>query len=92
MWLIKFLLSFSEYEKAKEASSNLPPLVCVITGKGPLKEFYMKMIRRKNWKYVEVITPWLEAKDYPIFLGTNLYYNPLLKKQYFPCFTYFCLL
>lgn len=67
--LRKEYLVFTEYEKAKKVSKNLPHLLCAITGKGPLKEFYINIIRRKKWENVEVITPWLEAKDYPVFLG-----------------------
>ncbi|KAL0271304.1 UNVERIFIED_CONTAM: hypothetical protein PYX00_008439 [Menopon gallinae] len=64
------LSALEEYENAKSASEPLPSLICAITGKGPLKEFYSDIIRRKNWKHVTVITPWLEANDYPTFLGS----------------------
>lgn len=50
-------------------SSDYPPLVCVITGKGPLKNYYSQIIRTKRWQHVEVCTPWLEAEDYPKLLG-----------------------
>lgn len=51
---------------------KLPDLICAITGKGPLKEFYKSIIELKNWKHVTVITPWLENEDYPKMLGTKL--------------------
>ncbi|KAK6630867.1 hypothetical protein RUM44_003037 [Polyplax serrata] len=64
------LSALEEYEKAKQTSVGLPELVCAITGKGPLKEFYINIIKRRKWKYVHVVTPWLEAEDYPKFLGS----------------------
>lgn len=44
----------------------------MITGKGPLKEFYLAIIKLKNWKHVTIITPWLENEEYPKMLGTKL--------------------
>jgi beta-1,4-mannosyltransferase len=41
----------------------------VITGKGPLKEHYLSLIEKKQWKNVAVLTPWLENEDYPLLLG-----------------------
>lgn len=61
---------FSEYENACENNDlNLPNLICVITGKGPLKDFYISIVNLKNWKHVKVVTPWLENEDYPTMLG-----------------------
>lgn len=45
-------------------------LICVITGKGPLKEYYKKLISQRNWNYIRVITPWLEPEDYPLILAS----------------------
>lgn len=67
---IIFLLFFIEYENACENRElNLPDLICVITGKGPLKDFYMAIVNLKNWKHVKVKTLWLENEDYPKILG-----------------------
>ncbi|KAL1517577.1 hypothetical protein ABEB36_001321 [Hypothenemus hampei] len=49
---------------------NLPKLLCVITGKGPLKDYYLKKISNQNWQHVKIITPWLEACDYPLMLAS----------------------
>lgn len=49
---------------------RLPNLICFITGKGLLKEYYCQKIAEQNWKYVSVITPWLESKDYPLILAS----------------------
>ncbi|XP_071651528.1 chitobiosyldiphosphodolichol beta-mannosyltransferase-like isoform X2 [Temnothorax longispinosus] len=65
------LNALQEYEDACEASElNLPDLICAITGKGPLKDFYMAIINLKNWKHVTVKTPWLENEDYPKILAS----------------------
>uniref|UniRef100_A0A183C810 Chitobiosyldiphosphodolichol beta-mannosyltransferase n=1 Tax=Globodera pallida TaxID=36090 RepID=A0A183C810_GLOPA len=46
-----------------------PNVVVVITGKGPLKEFYEERIRQFCWNNVRVFTAWLPANDYPAFLA-----------------------
>ncbi|XP_076243537.1 chitobiosyldiphosphodolichol beta-mannosyltransferase isoform X2 [Calliopsis andreniformis] len=62
--------ALQEYENAIVQSCNLPDLICVITGKGPLKEFYMSIIKLKNWKHITIVTPWLESEDYPKMLAS----------------------
>jgi beta-1,4-mannosyltransferase len=61
------------YEKlAREApTGGLPKVMVVITGKGPLKERYMREIDRlqSGWEWVRCIDMWLEAEDYPLLLG-----------------------
>ncbi|XKL63012.1 hypothetical protein PGB90_005376 [Kerria lacca] len=57
-----------DYEKTK--SDNLPNLLCVITGKGPLKQYYQKKILQKSWNKVKIITPWLKSVDYPRLLAS----------------------
>jgi len=60
------LSALDEYEVTRETNqSEYPPLMCVITGKGPLKEYYLEIIKSKQWKHVIVCTPWLQAEDYP---------------------------
>ncbi|XP_046603493.1 chitobiosyldiphosphodolichol beta-mannosyltransferase-like [Neodiprion virginianus] len=49
---------------------GLPDIICFITGKGPLKEFYRAIMDRKNWRHITVITPWLENTDYPKLLAS----------------------
>jgi len=53
---------------------NLPKLLVIITGKGPLKEKYMNEIAelQKQWTWIRCISLWLEAKDYPILLGKSI--------------------
>ncbi|XP_043208107.1 chitobiosyldiphosphodolichol beta-mannosyltransferase-like [Amphibalanus amphitrite] len=65
------LHALQEYESAREEGGHdLPRLVCVITGRGPLKEFYCQLMERKHWNHVEVLTPWLEEDDYPRLLAS----------------------
>jgi len=40
-----------------------------MSGKGPLKEHYMKLIDSRSWSRVKVFTPWLDAADYPKLLA-----------------------
>ena len=59
------------YSKGLEpVYSNLPKLVCVITGKGPTKARYLEEIKNRAWKHIQICTPWLEAEDYPTLLGS----------------------
>lgn len=50
--------------------TRLPFIFCVITGKGPLKSFYLNRIEKAQMQNVTIITPWLEAEDYPLLLGS----------------------
>uniref|UniRef100_A0A2K6QRE2 Chitobiosyldiphosphodolichol beta-mannosyltransferase n=1 Tax=Rhinopithecus roxellana TaxID=61622 RepID=A0A2K6QRE2_RHIRO len=62
--------SWTEFEQLILDGHNLPSLVCVITGKGPLREYYSRLIQQKCFQHVQVCTPWLEAEDYPLLLGS----------------------
>ncbi|PPQ67411.1 hypothetical protein CVT25_005990 [Psilocybe cyanescens] len=64
-------------EELSKAGKNkpgerLPKLLVILTGKGPLRNKYMKEVGelQKSWKWVRCISLWLEAKDYPILLGS----------------------
>lgn len=48
----------------------MPKLICVITGKGPMKQHYVELVKSKNWQHVKVVTPWLEASDYPTMVAS----------------------
>ncbi|XP_046968825.1 chitobiosyldiphosphodolichol beta-mannosyltransferase [Vanessa cardui] len=58
------------YETTFDLVKNLPKLICVITGKGPMKEYYKEQISSRKWQHVTVITPWLEACDYPTMVAS----------------------
>lgn len=53
------------YETTYSLTKVLPRLICVITGKGPMREYYRQLVDSKKWKNVDVVTPWLDASDYP---------------------------
>ncbi|XP_062467958.1 chitobiosyldiphosphodolichol beta-mannosyltransferase isoform X2 [Pezoporus occidentalis] len=40
------------------------------TGKGPLKDYYNGLINKLHFKHIQICTPWLEAEDYPLLLGS----------------------
>lgn len=48
--------------------SRLPDVVCVVTGKGPLKDHYLSQVPK--WDRVQLCTPWLTAEDYPLLLAS----------------------
>ena len=60
-----------------QASDGLPKLLVILTGKGPLKEKYMGEVGKlqKSWKWVQCISLWLEAEDYPILLGWSFLFG-----------------
>lgn len=58
-------LKFYEGKKSSKVGKDLPPLLCIITGKGPLKEHYKSIIKKLQFKYIAIITPWLSSEDYP---------------------------
>ncbi|KAI0079046.1 glycosyltransferase family 33 protein [Panus rudis PR-1116 ss-1] len=81
--------ALSMYEvKARERNEHpgsredeLPKLLMVVTGKGPLKDKYMREVDRlqsgrdgKNglggWRWVRCVSMWLEPQDYPMLLGS----------------------
>ncbi|KAJ8373326.1 hypothetical protein AAFF_G00266290 [Aldrovandia affinis] len=66
------LKALEDYEGFVEGGAALPSLVCVITGKGPQKEYYRTLIDRLRFKHVEICTPWRRARgeDYPVLLGS----------------------
>ncbi|XP_063077511.1 chitobiosyldiphosphodolichol beta-mannosyltransferase [Engraulis encrasicolus] len=64
------LKALEDYEDFVNEGETLPELVCVITGKGPQKEYYKKLIETKSFKHIKICTPWLEAEDYPQLLGS----------------------
>ena len=57
-------------------------LLFTLLGKGPLKEYYKKLINKKNFKHVRICTPWLEPEDYPRLLGRCFHRKSFI---YFTC-------
>lgn len=54
-----------------KASESHPNLLCIITGRGPLKDFYQRIIQDLNLKKVQFALPWLESGDYPRVLASG---------------------
>lgn len=64
-------LSFLGYElNASESANKYPHLLCVITGKGPERQYFLDLIESKNWLHISVLMPWLESSDYPLLLAS----------------------
>uniref|UniRef100_A0A663LRJ3 Chitobiosyldiphosphodolichol beta-mannosyltransferase n=1 Tax=Athene cunicularia TaxID=194338 RepID=A0A663LRJ3_ATHCN len=68
--ILNSFLSSPDYEQYINEGIKLPSLVCVITGKGPLKDYYNGLINKLHFKHIQICTPWLEAEDYPLLLGS----------------------
>ncbi|XP_029433178.1 chitobiosyldiphosphodolichol beta-mannosyltransferase isoform X2 [Rhinatrema bivittatum] len=64
------LRALEDFEQFINDGAKLPSLVCAITGKGPLKEYYSHLIEKLQFKHIQICTPWLEAEDYPLLLGS----------------------
>lgn len=62
--------SIARLSSKSNPQTRLPRLVCIITGRGPLKEHYLGRIEHMQIEQIEIITPWLEAVDYPKVLGS----------------------
>lgn len=57
------------YENScKKFDTNLPKIVCFITGKGPLKEKFVEKVKQEDWKQCKVNFVWLSSEDYPKLL------------------------
>nr|XP_033819261.1 chitobiosyldiphosphodolichol beta-mannosyltransferase isoform X2 [Geotrypetes seraphini] len=64
------LRALEDFEQFINDGAQLPSLVCVITGKGPLKQYYNNLIEKMQFKHIQICTPWLEAEEYPLLLGS----------------------
>jgi len=62
------------FEQKARANSQLPKLLMLVTGKGPLRQMYMERVirleREEKWQSVRCRSLWLEAADYPLLLGS----------------------
>ncbi|XP_025203427.1 chitobiosyldiphosphodolichol beta-mannosyltransferase [Melanaphis sacchari] len=64
-----FSILLKALQKYDESDDIYPKLICVITGRGPLKCHYQHIISKLKWNKVSIITPWLENNDYPLLLA-----------------------
>jgi len=71
--LLSALVMYEEriaLETDSRKTTNLPDVICVITGKGPQQQHYLEKIKELGLKHVTFLTPWLEAADYPLMLAS----------------------
>lgn len=61
--------ALQQYDDAAKDNATLPKLIVAITGKGPLKEHYEKLIASQPLERVQFVLPWLEPEDYPKLLA-----------------------
>ncbi|EIM92116.1 beta-1,4-mannosyltransferase [Stereum hirsutum FP-91666 SS1] len=67
-----------EINRPPSVKGRLPKLLMIVTGKGPLRSKYMNEVQRlqngdegnEPWEWVQCISLWLEAQDYPLLLGS----------------------
>eukprot|EP00074_Homo_sapiens_P112918 XP_024309479.1 putative glycosyltransferase ALG1L2 isoform X1 [Homo sapiens] len=43
---------------------------CGRAGKGPLREYYSRLIHQKHFQHIQVCIPWLEGRGLPPLLGS----------------------
>lgn len=68
--LLEALILLEEKLNTHGKKDQCPPKVLVvITGKGPQKAYYESKMSKLTMRNVHVMTIWLEAGDYPKFLG-----------------------
>ena len=67
------LTALESYACEATSNPNLPEILAIITGKGPMKQKYMSEVeassRKGKLKKVQVISAWLSTKDYASLLG-----------------------
>ena len=57
------------YDDRAAAHTELPCILLFVTGKGPLKDYYLQKIDCLELSHVAIRTVWLEPEDYPRLLG-----------------------
>lgn len=57
------------YDQAAASNKSLPDVLCLITGKGPMRDYYMDKVSRLQLTAVKIVSVWLTAEDYPVLLG-----------------------
>jgi beta-1,4-mannosyltransferase len=68
--------SIQLYDQHRRTSPSLPPLLLIVTGKGPLKDQYQRKIKKLEGELVgmcRIVTCWLTMEDYPKLLGANTF-------------------
>lgn len=55
--------------KEYDSTADVPPILLIVTGKGPLKAQFTARVAHLAFKNVVVRSAWLSAEDYPIILS-----------------------
>lgn len=55
---------------AQQPHSALPRLLCIITGKGPLRQPFLQAAQQHTLHRVRIVTMFVAASDYPLLLGS----------------------
>lgn len=67
------LKALKAYSARIEGGEKLPKILAIITGKGPLKEYYLEQIKMLNQKkqlaHVLISSAWLSSEEYAMLLG-----------------------
>ena len=64
------LNALRKYDEACSDMKELPSILCIITGKGPQREYYESLMKKNPMRHVIVSTVWLSFEDYPLLLGS----------------------
>ena len=68
--LLDALYEFDQEHVAQLIHNNNDlKVVCFITGKGPLKSYYIDKLKSYSFKHTKFVFPWLSAEDYPRLLA-----------------------
>lgn len=64
-------------ENGKGGGPRLPKMLMLVTGRGDLREEYMRKVveleRKEEWQWVRCRSVWMSAADYPTLLGEFIY-------------------
>ena len=58
------------YDKHAQSDSNLPNILMIITGKGPLRDTYMSKVDKLGLIRVSIKTAWLSLENYRLLLAS----------------------
>jgi len=68
--LLDALRKYDERASCNTNNDDLPPILCIITGKGPQRAYYENQMKKNPMRNAIVCTVWLSFEDYPLLLGS----------------------
>jgi len=51
-------------------TSSLPDILCIITGKGPMRAHYESLVAKAKFQHITIAMAWLAMEDYPKLLAS----------------------